>query len=117
MSNPKENAVETQKKGETQASKEKKTKKLPEGFKPEEIILYPSSSEKSVRASAENVITFIVPRKATKGTVKMAVQALYGVKVAGVRTENAYSSGKKKAFVRLSKENSATELASKLGML
>lgn len=104
---------------EKQAAKKPQVaeKKLPESFLPETIILYPSSTEKSVRGSADNVMTFVVARKATKRTIKMAVEALYNVKVASVRTNNSFSAGKKKAFVRLTAEYSATDLASKLGML
>lgn len=94
----------------------KEPRKLPEGFKPDEIVLYPHSAEKSVRMTGENKMAFIVSRKATKNTVKMAVEALYGVKVLGVRTVNAFD-GRKKAFVTLSPETPASELASKLGML
>ncbi|MFH0962009.1 MAG: 50S ribosomal protein L23 [archaeon] len=104
-------------KGVKRAKQARSERKLPTGFKPEEILLYPSSTEKSVRGSAENVMTFIVPRKASKPSIKLAAEALYGVKVLKVRTENSFSSGKKKAFLRLGPESSATELASKLGML
>ncbi len=92
-------------------------KKLPENFVPETVILYPSSTEKSVRGSADNVMTFVVARNATKRTIKIAVESLYSVKVASVRTNNSFSAGKKKAFVRLTADYSATDLASKLGML
>jgi large subunit ribosomal protein L23 len=91
-------------------------KALPVSFKPEEIILYPNATEKSVRLTAINTITFVVARSATKNNVKRAVEALYSVKVSGVKTVNAFD-GRKKAFVTLAPENSASELASKLGML
>jgi ribosomal protein L23 len=91
-------------------------KALPGNFRPEEIILYPYATEKAVRMTALNTMTFIVSRKATKGTIKMALESLYGVKAKSVRTENA-ANGKKKAYVNLSPEVSASELASKLGML
>jgi ribosomal protein L23 len=89
---------------------------FPESFRPEKVILYPYMTEKAVRMTAANTITFIVSRHATKNTVKMATEALYAVKVKRVRTENA-ADGRKKAFVDLAEGYSASDLASKLGML
>ncbi len=93
-----------------------KAKAFPGTFRPEEVLLYPYTTEKAVRMTALNTITFIVARTATKGTVRMAMESLYGVKVAAVRTQNA-ANGKKKAYIDLSPESSASDLASKLGML
>jgi len=63
----------------------------------------------------ENKLCFIVSDKASKRQVAAAVEALYEVKVSSVNT--ARTNKGKKAFVRLSPENSATELATKLGLV
>jgi large subunit ribosomal protein L23 len=64
----------------------------------------------------ENKIVFIVNRKATKVDIKRAVEDLYQVKVKNVNTLITRE-GTKKAFVELTPEYSATELAVKLGIL
>jgi len=64
----------------------------------------------------ENKITFIVNRNATKHDVKRAVEKLYNVKVEKVNTVITRD-GSKKAFVKLSPEYSASDLAVKLGIL
>lgn len=63
----------------------------------------------------ENRLTFIVNRKATKGQVREAVEALYEVKVIKVNTMIT-PDGKKKAIVKLSPEHNAADLAVKLGL-
>ncbi len=63
----------------------------------------------------ENKLCFIVSDRASKSQVAAAVEALYEVKVQSVNT--ARTNRGKKAFVRLVKENAATELATKLGLV
>jgi large subunit ribosomal protein L23 len=63
----------------------------------------------------ENKITFIVDARATKKDVKRAVEELYGVKVVKVNTLIT-PLGEKKAYVKLSPETPASELAIKLGI-
>jgi len=63
----------------------------------------------------ENKITFIVDVRATKKDVKRAVEELYGVKVVKVNTLIT-PLGEKKAYVKLSPETPASELAIKLGI-
>jgi large subunit ribosomal protein L23 len=63
----------------------------------------------------ENKLCFIVSDRATKKQVAAAVEALYEVKVERVNTARTIKG--KKAFVRLSPENSAAELATKLGLV
>jgi len=64
----------------------------------------------------ENKITFIANRKATKHDIKRAIENLYDVKVEKVSTVITRD-GNKKAFVRLSPEYNAADLAVKLGIL
>lgn len=81
------------------------------------IIVYPMMSEDTVKLiETENKITFIVRKEATKHDIKRAVEELYEVKVDRVATLTT-PDGKKKAYVRLSPQSKASELAVKLGIL
>jgi len=85
--------------------------------KPEEVIIRIHMSEKASRLlEEENTLTLIVRRDATKPDIKRAVEVLYDVKVDKVRTLIT-PKGEKKAYVKLSKEYNASELASKLGLV
>ena len=58
-------------------------------LEPHQILLRPLVTEKGVhRASRHNQYAFEVHRDATKYDVKRAVEALFDVKVAKVRTQN-----------------------------
>ena len=82
-----------------------------------EVILYPLISEKAVALiHSQNTITFIVDRRATKQQIKSEVERLYGVKVERVNTL-VTQDGRKKAYVKLKKEYSAVDLATKLGVI
>jgi len=86
-------------------------------MKPEDVILRIHMSEKATRLLEEqNTLTLIVRRDATKPDIKRAVEVVYGVKVKKVRTLIT-PKGEKKAYVRLSDEYSASELASQLGLV
>jgi len=63
----------------------------------------------------ENKLCFLVSDSATKNQIASAVEALYEVKVETVNTARTVRG--KKAFVRLTEENSAAELATKLGLV
>jgi large subunit ribosomal protein L23 len=64
----------------------------------------------------ENKLVFMVNKNATKRDIKMAVEELYDVAVDQVNS-TITSDGEKKAFVRLSSEYKATDVAIKLGIL
>ncbi len=82
-----------------------------------DIIIRPVSSESALeRLEKENKLTFIVSQKANKVAIKTAVEKLYSVKVKSVNTSIG-TTGEKKAVVALEKESSATELATKIGLL
>ena len=82
-----------------------------------EVIHHPLVSEDSVNLiETENKITFIVDLRATKNDVKRAVEELYAVRVSDVHTVIT-SRGIKKAYVKLSLEHKAADLAVKLGLL
>ncbi|ESQ23161.1 MAG: archaeal ribosomal protein L23 [uncultured Acidilobus sp. MG] len=82
-----------------------------------EVIIRPLMSEKALRLLEElNTLTFIVRRDANKHDIKRAVERLYGVKVEKVNTLIT-PQGEKKAYVKLSKEYKASDVATKLGLL
>ncbi len=80
------------------------------------MIIHPYVTEKAtLQAEKNNVLQFIVGVNDTKDTVKKEIEALYNVKVLYVNTMLT-SKGKKKAMVVFRESNTATELASRLGI-
>ena len=55
---------------------------------PHDVILQPVASEKAARLEDEGKYTFIVDPRANKTEIKQAVEAIFGVKVASVNTQN-----------------------------
>lgn len=94
-----------------------KKKKLLFKMQPDEILLYPLMGEKATMLrEKENKLTFVVNKRATRKEVKEAVEKLYNVKVSKVNIIIS-PNGEKKAHVKLSKEFSAEEIASKFGVI
>lgn len=84
---------------------------------PHKVLFYPQMTEKAVKLiETENKLVFIVALEATRRDVKRAVEALFEVKVEGVRIE-IMPDGRKRAYVKLAPEFMADEIASKLGMV
>jgi large subunit ribosomal protein L23 len=84
---------------------------------PYTIIKYPLSTEKTVRLmESENKLTFVVNSKSKKQEIKQAIQELFKVKVVKVTTINT-SKGVKKAYIKLSSENKAIDVATQLGLI
>ena len=82
-----------------------------------EIMIRPVITEKAVtKIEKENVLTFIVNRKATKRQIKRAIEEIFRVKVTKVNTLIT-PKGEKKAYVKLAPEYNAAEIASRLGIL
>jgi large subunit ribosomal protein L23 len=82
-----------------------------------EVISYPLMTESaSLMVEKDNKLIFIVNLKAGKGDVKKAVEELYEVKVSKVNLL-VTPQGTKKAFVKLSPEFKASDVAIKLGIL
>jgi len=80
------------------------------------IIKHPSGTEKSIRLmDSENKLVFYVDRKAKKEDIKKALEEMYGVKILKVNT--LITSKGKKAYVKLSSDTPAIDLATKLGMM
>jgi ribosomal protein uL23 len=84
---------------------------------PYSIIKYPLTTEKNVKMmQAENKLVFIVDRKAKKPEVKKAIEEIYKVKVIKVNT-TILPSGKKKAYLKLSYDTPAIDIATQLGLM
>ncbi|MFA6888707.1 MAG: 50S ribosomal protein L23 [Candidatus Woesearchaeota archaeon] len=83
----------------------------------ETIIQFPLATEKAIRMiESDNTMTFEVTRKAKKPEIKKAVEVLYKVKVAKVNT-SITPQGKKRAYVRLTAETPAIDVATQLGLI
>ncbi len=79
-------------------------------------IKYPLSTEKSVRLmESENKLIFVVDLKARKEDVKKAIEDMFKVKV--VKVNLSIIGNKKRAYVKLSPENPAIEIATQLGLM
>jgi large subunit ribosomal protein L23 len=83
----------------------------------DEVIFYPLMTESaSLMVERDNKLIFIVNFKAGKIDVKRAVEQLYEVKVSKVNLLIT-PQGTKKAFVKLTPEYKASDVAIKLGIL
>lgn len=81
-----------------------------------QVILYPLITEDAVNLiESENKLVFIVELKASKALIKKSIEELYAVKVNRINTIIT-SKGLKKAFVKLTSEFKASDLAIKLGI-
>lgn len=86
-------------------------------MEPLKVIKYPLVTEKAIRLmERENKLTFIVDRNASKKDIKEAVEKIFNVKVEKVNTLIT-PRGEKKAYVKLSKEYKAIDVATKLGVM
>ena len=82
-----------------------------------DVIYYPLMTESaSLMVEKDNKLVFVVDVKAGKNDVKKAVEHLYEVRVDRV-TMLITPQGEKKAFVKLSPEFRASDVAIKLGIL
>lgn len=82
-----------------------------------DVIRYPLMTESaSLMVEKENKLVFIVNLKAGKTDIRKAVEQLYEVKVDAVNTIITMQ-GQKKAFVKLTPEYKAADVAIKLGIL
>lgn len=82
-----------------------------------EAIIRPLITEKAMaKIEKENTLCFIVKRKASKPEIGKQAEKLYNVKVTSVNTQIART-GQKVAYVRLSKETVAMDIATKLGVV
>ena len=82
-----------------------------------DIVRYPVSTEKAVRLmEAENRLTFVVNMKVKKKEIKDAIEKLFKTKVVKVNTMIT-TKGQKRAYVTLSRETPAIDVATQLGLI
>ncbi|MCD4666390.1 50S ribosomal protein L23 [archaeon] len=82
-----------------------------------DIIKFPLSTEKSVRLmESENKLVFMVDKTATKKQIKEELEKMFNIKITNVTTLIT-SKGKKKAYVKISPETPAIDIATKLGLM
>ena len=82
-----------------------------------DVIFYPLMTESaSLMVEKDNKLIFVVNLKAGKNDVRRAVEQLYEVKVQKI-TMLITPQGEKKAFVKLTPEYKASDVAIKLGIL
>jgi ribosomal protein L23 len=80
------------------------------------MILTPVTSEKAVKLiDIENTLIFETGRRETRDMIKQEVEKLFSVKVKGIRTLIRHN--KKFAYVTLTKQTPAIDVATKLGMI
>jgi large subunit ribosomal protein L23 len=81
------------------------------------IIKHPLSTEKGLRLmEAENKLVFIVDKNASKEEIKAEVEKLFKVKVIKINTM-VTCRAIRKAYVTLSPETPALDVATQLGMM
>ncbi|WP_255148836.1 50S ribosomal protein L23 [Halorarius halobius] len=79
-------------------------------------IRYPLVTEKAMNdMDFDNKLQFIVDESANKPTIREAVEEQFDVVVTGVNTQMTMD-GEKKAVVRLSEDDDAQEVASRIGV-
>ncbi|KAJ1611293.1 60S ribosomal protein L23A [Cryptosporidium canis] len=82
-----------------------------------DIIKRPITTESAMKmVETLNTIVFLVNEKANKTQIKYAVNKLYDIKAANVNTVNTFGDGKK-AFVKLSPDVEAVDVASRIGII
>ena len=87
----------------------------------EDIILKPVLTEKGYDGIASKTYTFIVRKDANKTQIKLAIESVFGVKVASVNTvtckgklkrmgrHEGYTPDRKKAIVKLAEDSKTIE--------
>lgn len=81
------------------------------------IVRYPLSTESAMKKIEKiNTLTFIVDVRANKPAIKKAIEKLYEVKIAKVRTL-IRPDNQKKAYVRLTPDFDALDVANKISIL
>ena len=82
----------------------------------QKVVIRPYITERTFeQIEKENKLCFLVIDSASKSQIASAVETLYEVQVRTVNTTRTVTG--KKAFVRLAEDNSAAELATKLGLV
>ena len=84
---------------------------------PYTVVKNPITTEKAVRLmESQNKLTFITDRDASKQEIKEAVEKIFKVKITNVNTLIT-PKGVKKAYITLSQETPALDVATQLGLI
>lgn len=82
-----------------------------------QVIKYPLTTESAMKMiEDDNTIVFIVDVRANKPKIKAAVAKMYEIQAAKVNTL-VRPDGQKKAYVRLTSDHDALDVASKIGII
>ncbi|OII77158.1 60s ribosomal protein L23A [Cryptosporidium andersoni] len=96
---------------------ERRVAAVPKGLDNYDIIKKPITTESAMKmVETLNTLVFLVDQRANKVQIKEAVSKLYDIKVSRVNTLNMFGGGKK-AFVRLSADIEAVDVASRMGII
>jgi len=81
------------------------------------VLRYPLATEKAINLiSKNNLIIYIVDSRATKPEIKKEFETTFGVKISSIRTANM-PTNYKKAFIKVAKGYSASDIAMKLKLV
>ncbi len=81
------------------------------------VLKYPLATEKAVGLITNgNTIIYVVDSRATKSQIKQEFQSAFNAKVKSVRTVNMPNNSKR-AYIKLSKDSSAGDIAMKLKLV
>ena len=81
------------------------------------VIQHPKASESAIKTIEDNnTLVFIVNKRANKHQIRQACEQLYKLKVKKVNTLNT-PRGEKKAYVALTSDQDALDLANKIGIM
>lgn len=82
-----------------------------------QVIKYPLTTESAMKMIEDyNTIVFIVDVRANKPKIKTAIAKMYDIQAAKVNTL-VRPDGQKKAYVRLTNDHDALDVASKIGII
>jgi large subunit ribosomal protein L23 len=81
------------------------------------ILLYPIATEKAINMiERNNVITYVVDLRSTKGQIKKEFEDVFNVKVEKVNTEME-PRNRKRAFIKVNSQYKASDIALKLKLV
>jgi len=81
------------------------------------VLKRPVSTEKAIKMmESENKLVFVVARKSKKAQIKKEFEEMFKAKVISVNT-HILPSGEKRAFIKISQDKPAIDIATQLGLM
>ena len=81
------------------------------------VVKHPLSSESAIKTiEDDNTLVFIVHKKANKRMIKVSCQQLYNIKIKKINTLIT-PKGEKKAYVALTSDQDALDVANRIGIM